>query len=371
MEQENANRLPEHPGAHGVPQGNPESVIPEGHLMDPLGAVLGEPQYRRRRGSRHRGGDALQRERGRDIRSASRRTRSNRRMILLILALVAVCAAFFAGYRSGKNAKTPISDETNATSHDIVLPSSESEALLDSGFAALNGGRPRKALLDFQKVQEKQPTLVGVDYLLADAAYQCGEKSLAVESIRKALAKGERAGEASALLALIQLEKGSEREGEEKKFVDPMVAAEDRFREAVAEHPGDPRLYCLWGELVRTRGSYRSAADLFHKGVLRADPLGNQSLLSAREYLSRVQGEPPKAPPSLSEITSMSGEQALGAAFLALQQKQMGDALLFLERARDLYPPQIFREVMRDPAFSPYRTDLQIKGFLKREPDSP
>ena len=60
----------------------------------------------------------------------------------------------------------------------------------------------------------------------------------------------------------------------------------------------------------------------------------------------------------------MSAELAIGAALVALQHQQTTEALLFLERAREFYSPSVFRELINDSAFDPYRTDPKMKSFF-------
>jgi hypothetical protein len=104
--------------------------------------------------------------------------------------------------------------------------------------------------------------------------------------------------------------------------------------------------------------------------MIRAVPEDSLSVLSAKEQLARRQESPSKSVPSLSEITAMDGEQTLLAAFAALQQHQNENALIFLERARDLFPSRIFRALMEDEAFVQYHSDPQIKIFLDQELDA-
>ena len=67
----------------------------------------------------------------------------------------------------------------------------------------------------------------------------------------------------------------------------------------------------------------------------------------------------------------MTGEQDLVAALASLQQHQSEMAAAFLEKARDLYSPQAFRELLRDGAFNDFRNDPVMKPFFKTEHASP
>ena len=62
----------------------------------------------------------------------------------------------------------------------------------------------------------------------------------------------------------------------------------------------------------------------------------------------------------------MSGEQALVAALASLQLHQSEEAAVFLEKARDGYSPQAFRELLLDEAFNDYRNDPVMKSVFKQ-----
>lgn len=283
------------------------------------------------------------------------------RVLIVASVILAVAGAYFAGFTQGKGSGASSEAASGAAKVETALPSVESEGLLDSAFASLGEGDARGALLGFQKIQDRQPSLYGIDYLIAEAAFRAGEKVLAEQSAERALSKEELSGEARLLLAFLKLEKT---EGEAQKFSDPMSEAEESLRRYAAEHPLDAGVYCSWGDLLRSRGSYRSAVEVLHRGWLRAVPQENQSLLAAKELLAKLQNEPAREVPSLSVITSMSGEQSLSAALAALQRGQQGDALLFLERAKEYYPQRVFSALLLDGAFDQYRTDPKMKEFF-------
>jgi len=278
-------------------------------------------------------------------------------------ALVVFAAGFYFGQKFGRHADVA----EQIVQQDAEFPLPETDALLDVAFTALRQGNYRDAMMNFQKAQDKQPALVGLDYLIAESSYKAGESVLAREAAGHALSKNESAEQARVLLAQMDLEKSQSPGAEPQQLADPNVSAETEIKQFVASHLADAKGYALWGDLLRGSGSYRSAADVLHKGVLRADPDSSRELLSAKEQLARLQNDPLKTAPSLSELTSMSAEQSLLAALTCFQQHQGEEAASFLERARDLYSPQDFRELMNDVAFVDYRDNPQAKRFFKQD----
>jgi tetratricopeptide (TPR) repeat protein len=226
-------------------------------------------------------------------------------------------------------------------------------------------GSFRKAFSVFQKAQESQPALPGIDYLVGYSALKAGEVALAKESLQHAVSKNEMDAEAKVLLALISLDESEKGKNGSEQMTDPVVTAESELRHYATTHPLSPGIYRQWGDMQRKHGSYRTAADLYHKAFLRSDPDEQLSLLAAREVLTRLQNQPAKELPSLAWVTSMTGEEALGAALASLQNKSPSNAVFFLQRAKECFPQRAFREVMNDAAFDEYKPDSKISKFLE------
>jgi tetratricopeptide (TPR) repeat protein len=347
--------------------------VPSASVNNVDETAIGEmffPDQRRRRRSSRRGGNPFRLSQQRKNRGRKSRGRRPDRLAVerfMVYTCVALLAGgmFFAGFAKGKGASQKPPQAPQSLVRQEILPTKESGELLDQGFMALGEGNHREALRSFQKAQDRQSALPGIDYLLAVASKGCGERALAEQAASRAVSKNEMADEARVLLAQLSLDGGAAGNGTHK-IVDSMASAEVEFRKFSAQHPADAAIYCTWGDLLRSHGSYRSAAEILQKGIIRADPSGDRAFLSAKMMLAKLQNDPVKSAPSLSGITAMTGEQALGAALAAMQNKQPSDAVLFLERAREFYSPMIFRELMRDPAFDEYATVPGMQEFLRK-----
>ena len=351
-----------------------------GDSPDDARSLAGNPRegdgrrYRRRRSNRG-SGSFLGLTEGRKKGSRGRRghgrhdARQRReRLILITCFILSIAAAGFGGFVAGQRffAGSEQSSDKSAAVLEEVVPTSASESLLDEAFGSLSAENYRKGMLDFQKVQVIQPTLPGIDYLIGNAALLTGEYALAEQSLRQSLSKREMEVESRLLLALVEFRKSGSTGAASEQKADPGAVAESAFRHYASLRPADPAVYDQWADLLRSHGSYRSAADLLHKGVLRSDAALNESYLSAKEALTRLQSEPSKEVPSMAGITSMSGEQALVAACIALQQKRVNEAVFFLERAREFYRPNLFRKLLKDPVFDEFRSEPKIKEVLQK-----
>lgn len=304
---------------------------------------------------------------GRGQRRGGRISRDNaKRLMITACGLLLLCLATLVGFMVGKKSSASSALPNQSVSLEVSQPTSASEALLDEAFRELRDGHPKKAILAFEKIQETQPSLNGIDYLIGHAAQSAGESSIAEEAFRRSLAKNEMAEEARLALAVNHLFQSGTGASQGSQLSDPLTDAECEFRRFSALHPMDSNVYLQWAEALRSRGNYSSAAEKLHKGVLRSDLSSSQSLLSAKEALTLLQNNPSKKAPSLSGITSMSGELALASTLESLQMQQQSEALLFLERAREFYTPTVFAELIKDNAFDPYRTDSKMRSLFSK-----
>jgi len=345
-------------------------------------------------------------------RSASRKESKKELLNPVYIGLLIVGGAvlFILGFATGQKMLTRNEEIPQQSIKTIIFPSHDSETLLDAAFKALSEGRGRDALSLFGKVKELQPALAGIDYLIAKTAFSAGDNPLAKTASQRSVGVKEYVDESAILLAQIQgvmsgldclitanpLVKGDIRSkilGQSSMAPDEhlgdslvpssqyQVANEEAsplqgityssgelvlaLHRYAALHPDDAGTYCMLAEIERFQGHYGSASEMFHRALLRCDPTRGWEVISCKEALSRIQDAPASEVPSLSEITSMSASQVMSAALMALRQGDDQDAILFFERAAQLYPSQIFHELLRDASFDEFRKAPILKRFLR------
>jgi tetratricopeptide (TPR) repeat protein len=284
--------------------------------------------------------------------------------MVVVSFFLGLCVAGFAGFVIGR--KTQLKDQGEAMAMTAeIAPSIQSEEKLDAAFSDLRLGNAKKALLGFQDVQSLQPGLYGIDFLVGYAAHFAGEPALARESFQTAIGKKELEEEATAIISLDDVTKQDSGAGA-PAIADPVATAETALRHYASRRPLDPRAYYLCAEMLRSKGSYRTAGELMAKALGRTDPRFDPRLIEAKMVLSRLQNEPPKEAVSISSVTSLDGAGALSAAYAALVNKKSDEGVLFLERASEFYPGTLFTELMQDQAFDEFRTDSKFGEFLKK-----
>lgn len=282
--------------------------------------------------------------------------------MVVLSVLLSLILAGFGGFIAGKK-NTPEKSQEEERAVQEVRATEESSRKLDEAFDDLREGNPKKALLAFQEVASRQPALFGIDYLVGNAAYLAGETALAKEAFEKSVSKKELEPEASLLVALMNAQNDRSVAGGKTAIADPAGAVESALSRCAALRPMDPRVQCLWAEWLRSGGSYRSASEVFHRALVRADSTSDPSLIAAKEALSRMQNDPPRQSPSLSTVTSLDGPQAVAAAYAAFANQHPDDGVLFLERGSEFFPKPVFRALLRDQAFDEFRSEAKFRDF--------
>ena len=336
----------------------PNDASPEKVKTTP--ASKWKPRSRSGKGSSRRGKGKGTGPRGRKL---TAQQQSERLMISLCVVL-GFCVVGFAGFALGKKTTPKHPASESSISMEIVV-SSENQEKINTAFSDMRSGNAKRALLQFQGVQASQPGAYGIDFLVGYAAYFADEPVLARESFQTAIGKKELDVESAAFLALIDVSNSSNNP-EGASIVDPVAAAESALQLYDSRRPLDPRPECLYAELLRSKGSYRTAVELMTKALGRTDPSFDARLIEAKILLAHLQNEPPKEVPPSSSMDSMDGPKALAAAFSAFTNKQPEDGILFLNKASEFYPGRLFAEVLKDQAFDEFRQDPKFAELLKK-----
>jgi len=212
------------------------------------------------------------------------------RVIIAGCFLLGLCLSGFTGFVLGRKAPAKETGETKYPAVDIVATSETGEKI-DAAFSDLRAGNPKKALLEFQDAQSAQPGLYGIDFLVGYAAYFAGEPTLARESFQTAVGKKELEEEAGAILALIDASKDAAATGG-ATIADPVASAESALQHYASRRPLDPRGYYFCAEMLRSKGSYRTSAELMARALARTDPYLDPRLIEAKMTLTRLQNIP-------------------------------------------------------------------------------
>jgi tetratricopeptide (TPR) repeat protein len=296
--------------------------------------------------------------------SADPPRRENRRpvfpWVMAVLFFLLACTAGAGWWFAA--AKSPVSASAGAERVGPDLSAQKQRATapqrlaIERALADLRSGLPAQALSTLRKVRAENPGIPSIDYLVALASLQAGEREEAGSALDSALAKGERVSDALALRAAlaVQAEGGA---------VDPVFGSlepdADRFlREAIEADPANPYPYFELATRLRTRGDHAGAKKMLESARVRLQPIDAHTAVDVSLRLLELQG---KNDADLPDVPSQAtgATDLFGAAYLCFRQRRLPEASEFLRKAGAILPPDLFAYLLADPAFAPYRRHLQ------------
>jgi tetratricopeptide (TPR) repeat protein len=214
---------------------------------------------------------------------------------------------------------------------------------------------PAKALEKMDEAMAKDPTLKGVRYQMAVAAFQAGDSdrasTLAVESI----AAGENVGDAHILLGTMAARDGRHAE------------ADKQFAAAVAAEPANAMAYYNWSESLRHAGQPREALEKLSAAMSR-NP--GEPLYALKQRLARLEAadgldQLVEETRAQVQLDPPAGDWLLTAAAIDLSRGENASAARMLEGARRNMQPILFVGILQeDPFFMRYRENPAVAPFL-------
>ena len=208
------------------------------------------------------------------------------------------------------------------------------------------------ALSSLRRVQNENPRIPSLDYLLGLAALQAGKIEEAEEAIAMSLAKGERVSDSLALRA--SLEAQAEGDAGWKPIGDVMPAAERSLHEAVTADLANPFPYFELAMRWRLHGDNARAKEMLKSARLRLQPVDAHAAVDVTLRLLELQEMEDGALPQLPQEAAAPAD-LFAAAYLGLRLGEDEQATAFLQKARASLPPELYNYLIADPAFAPYR----------------
>ena len=247
----------------------------------------------------------------------------------------------------------PVSAARNAPpSEGILLITRPQQEAIERALSDLRGGMATHALSSLRRVQNENPRIPSLDYLLGLAALQAGKIEEAEEAIAMSLAKGERVSDSLALRA--SLEAQAEGDAGWKPIGDVMPAAERSLHEAVTADPANPFPYFELAMRWRLRGDNARAKEMLKSARLRLQPVDAHAAVDVTLRLLELQEMEDGALPQLPQEAAAPAD-LFAAAYLGLRLGEDEQATAFLQKARASLPPELYNYLIADPAFAPYR----------------
>jgi len=279
-----------------------------------------------------------------------------RKLLLALAVLFLAGLAFVAGvYTSQKTAPRPMpaADAQKGAQQVRVARERVEEAL-----AARFAGDQRKALDLFASAAEADSSLKGLDYQRGLSLLELGETAAAAEAAQRSLSRGEEEANAYALLVLCEAARAST--GRPAASPEEVLALADKGRTA---DPLNPAPYYALAEFFRAVGQPALALGNYQKALERVSKSDSIMVATVKAGLSGIRLQQGVGPdvvvPSLQDKV-IPPEWLFFAAADALLKGDKATAQAFLERARGVLPPDLFKALLDDSFFQDYMPDGMV-----------
>lgn len=226
---------------------------------------------------------------------------------------------------------------------------------LKASAQALSEGDYEKARKILLIAREQNPKAYGIKYGLAVIAFSQGKRDEAATLLQESLSAGEMSADSHNLLGVINMQNG--------KTEEAILA----FQAAVAAAPQNPQPLLNLAEAHRANNDPKLAYDPLRKLIAR-DP-NQRSLYEMKLRFAQIDaGDLDEVVRSTDALIKEKGDQlsidwVLTAAAISLRKGRMKEATTLLEQAKQVMPPDVFRNAMEDHAFKFFATESAMAPF--------
>ena len=273
-----------------------------------------------------------------------------RKLLLGLAVLFLACRAFVAGVFTAK--KTAPRPMPVADGQTVAKEQRAAREIVEQAFAARFAGDHRKALDLFTSAAEADSSLKGLDYQRGLCLLELGETESAAEAAQRSLSRREEKANAYALLVLCQTARV--KAGRAAASQDEVLALVDKGR---AADPLNPAPYYALAEFFRAVGQPALALGNYQKALERVSKSDSMMVATVKAGLSGIrlqQGVGANVVvPSLQDRV-IPPEWLFFAAADALIKGDKATGQAFLERARGVLPPDLFKALLDDSFFQDF-----------------
>lgn len=249
-----------------------------------------------------------------------------------------------------------------ATKERVEVPPEFAETL-NRAVTTLRDGDPREALKTLQELELSYPNISSLTFLVAMAAMQSGEISLAERKVEQTIAKKERVADALAIQAVLETQKAQQ--PGYKSLGDPKARAEGLLRRAILADSASPFPYIELSTLLRYQGRNDEALALLRAARARLNPVDSHTVVDVTTRLMELERMPDEKLPAFSGDVPPDPASLFGAAYAATRQKDFARAAVLLGGARDRMAPDLFYYLVNDPAFRRHSREAPMAPFFE------
>lgn len=274
--------------------------------------------------------------------------------VMILVALAVGAGAYAFGQAKGR--------AIERAAHERVPQkySAEQMAVLNAALEKLREGSSTAAVTMLSDLKGQGGAIPSISYLLALAALQDGNTSLASTEAEKSISLKERVSDSLALLAVLETQKASDRT--QMAMVDPRRRAEALLREAMAVDPANPYPHFELATLLRYQGNRQEALKEIEAAKARLNPMDSHLVMDITSRLLRLESLaavdlPPQKPPTNDP------RELLPAAYAAMKRGDFEQAADLLRKTQSVMDRELFIYLINDPAMRRYAREPKLSEF--------
>jgi thioredoxin-like negative regulator of GroEL len=227
----------------------------------------------------------------------------------------------------------------------------EQIAEIGSALHDMRSGLAHWALRRLRSLQEQNPRLAPIDYVMALAAVAAGDAALAASSLEATLAKGQRVSDALALRATLETMQVAD--GDREAAEAARLRAEAHLRRAIQSDTANPAPFIELAMRLRGRGENSESRQLLEAARARTHPVDPLTVVDTTLLLISLE-ELPDAELPADLDPDRNTASLIGAAYVALRRGDNPRAAELLRTARARLPEELYRYLLGDPQLRRY-----------------
>ena len=282
-----------------------------------------------------------------------RRVRMGRALVAFAVALVPVAWGFFALGEAVENARIVAA----ITNQGVEIPAGF-QTRLDTALKQLRAGDTEEALKNLLLLEEANPAISSLTYLVAIAAMQSGDAELAGNKADASIAKRERVSDSLALKAVLETQKRT------SGFGDRTVRSEVYLRQAMVADAANPAPCIELATLLRYQKRDDEALQLLEAARSRLNPVDSHAVVEASLALMKLQDLPDTdLPADLNPDRDASS--LFSSAYVAMRKGDFSTAASILRSGKHYLPTDFFDYLINDPALRKFGSRSELKEFYQ------
>jgi len=232
---------------------------------------------------------------------------------------------------------------------------------LNEALFQLRKGEVADALKRLQKLEELPHGVASLSYLVALAAMQNGDITLAERKVSETIAKRERISDALALQSVLETQKAAD--PSMTSMGDPKMRSEALLRQAMIADGANPYPHFELATLLRYQGKTEEAKAEIRAAQARLNPIDSHLVMEVTLAFMEIEETPVGDLPS--EVpASADAARLFPAAYSAMRRGDFDLAASLLRRCQDALSIDAFDYLVNDPALRRYVDRPELRPFF-------